>query len=116
MKNATSFVFAAIVLVGCANSPGFVTVGGDYRAAQTQDKGQHIQVTVYGDRTLVKSPNLSLSFFDKNTSPIQAEYLNGYYLFPTLIEAFYMKAENNYLIVQLDEATRIYNIGKVRTE
>lgn len=116
MRIASTVLFAA--LAGCAYQPGAVTVGGDYRATHFQNKSQHVEVTVYGDRTLVKSDALQLSFYDKDTTPIEAEALNGYYLFPTLMETFYMRVDinNNYLIVQLDEARRIYNIGKVKTE
>lgn len=106
----------AAVLTGCAYQPNLVTVGGDYRATHYQNKGQHVEVTVYGDRTLVKSDALQLSFYDKNTAPLEAEKLNGYYLFPALVETFYMRADNSYLIVQLDEARRVYSIGKVRME
>jgi len=117
MKKKISIVWlAAAALAGCTLPPQPTTVGGDYRALDVKNDDRHVQVHVYGDRTMILPNAVQLSFYDRDTMPIAVENLNGYYLFPSLVETFYMKADEQYFIVQLDEKTRVYNIGKVRTE
>jgi len=115
MKIAATLIFTTAALHGCAYQTS-MAVSGDYRSVHSQEKGQDVEVLVYGDRTIVSSASLNLSFYDRNTMPIETEYLNGYYLFPTLLDAFYMRADNNYLIVKIDEKTRIYSMNKVKME
>jgi len=116
VKKIVALWLAAAALAGCNHPPQPMTVGGDYRALDFKNDDRHVQVHVYGDRTMILPSALKLYFYDRDTMPIAVENLNGYHLFPSLVETFYMKADEQYFIVQLDEKTRIYNIGKVRNE
>jgi len=116
MKYTPILLLATSLMAGCAQQTQPITVGGDYRMVEPKENHRHVEISIYGDRTMILPTSMNLYFYDRNTNPIQIENLNGYYLFPTLIEAFYMQADDTYFIVQLDKKTRVYSINQVRND
>jgi len=116
MKTAPLLLFAAVLLSGCAARPASLAVRGDYRMLAPEEGSEHVQIGIYGDRTMIWPTSMNLSFHDRNGNPIPVEELDGHHLFPVLADTFYMKNGDHYFSIQIDEKPRIYSMDGIRTE